>query len=70
MRNILTLAVIVGLVAVSWVAAVRETKYYDLLGVAQDADEATIKKAYRKQAMYATACMTFTTAHVSVGALA
>ena len=27
---------------------VREKKYYDALGVAPDADEATIKKAYRK----------------------
>ena len=30
---------------------VRETKYYDALGVAPDADEATIKKAYRRQAL-------------------
>ena len=34
-------------------AAVRDSKYYDLLGIASDADEATIKRAYRKQAMYA-----------------
>ena len=33
-------------------ASVRESKYYNLLGVAHDADEPTIKKAYRKQAMY------------------
>ena len=32
-------------------AAVRDSKYYDLLGIAPDADDATIKKAYRKQAM-------------------
>lgn len=31
--------------------AVRETKFYDLLGVAPDADERTIQKAYRRQAM-------------------
>ncbi len=36
----------------SCVTSVRESKYYDLLGVAHDADEPTIKKAYRKQAMY------------------
>lgn len=29
----------------------RETKYYDLLGVSPDADEATIKKGYRRQAL-------------------
>jgi len=28
-----------------------ETKYYDLLGVPTDADDTTLKKAYRKQAM-------------------
>ena len=33
------------------VLAVRETKLYDTLGVSADADEATIKKAYRKQAL-------------------
>lgn len=32
-------------------SAVRETKFYDILGVAPDADEATIKKAYRRQAL-------------------
>lgn len=34
-----------------WARAVRESRYYDLLGVAADADEATIKKAYRRQAL-------------------
>jgi DnaJ family protein A protein 2 len=33
------------------VLAVRETKYYDILDVAPDADEATLKKAYKKQAL-------------------
>jgi DnaJ domain len=35
----------------AYVQAVRETKFYDTLGVAPDADEATIKKAYRRQAL-------------------
>lgn len=33
------------------VLAVRDTKYYDILGVAPDADEATLKRAYKKQAL-------------------
>ena len=33
------------------VGAVRETKYYDALGVSPDADERTIQKAYRRQAL-------------------
>ena len=32
-------------------AAVRETKFYDVLGVPSDADEGVIKKAYRKAAL-------------------
>ena len=51
MRRVVTLALSALFVAVAGVAAVRDSKYYDLLGVAQDADEPTIKKAYRKQAM-------------------
>lgn len=31
--------------------AVRDTKFYDTLGISPDADEATIKKAYRRQAL-------------------
>lgn len=31
--------------------AVRETKFYDILGVAPDADDRTLKKAYKKQAL-------------------
>lgn len=44
-----------SLLLASWAAvvdAVRDSKYYDTLGVATDASEATIKKAYRKQALY------------------
>ncbi|GAB4816305.1 hypothetical protein N2152v2_003351 [Parachlorella kessleri] len=33
------------------VAAVRDTKYYDILGVAPDADDRQIQKAYRRQAL-------------------
>ena len=31
--------------------SVRDTKFYDVLGVAPDADERTLKKAYKKQAL-------------------
>ena len=31
--------------------AVRETKYYDWLGISSDADDRTIQKAYRRQAL-------------------
>ena len=30
---------------------VKDTKFYDLLGVSPDANDAQIKKAYRKQAL-------------------
>lgn len=33
------------------VEGVRDSKYYDTLGISTDADEATIKKAYRRQAL-------------------
>ena len=39
------------LACLSATSCVRDTKFYDLLGISPDADEATIKKAYRKQAM-------------------
>jgi DnaJ-domain-containing protein 1 len=32
-------------------AAVRDTKYYEVLGLSPDADDQTIKKAYRRQAL-------------------
>jgi preprotein translocase subunit Sec63 len=31
--------------------AVKETKFYDVLGIPPDADEQLIKKAYRKAAL-------------------
>jgi DnaJ-domain-containing protein 1 len=46
---LLRAAVLAAMVAAA--CGVRETKYYDTLGVAPDADEATIKKAYRRQAL-------------------
>ena len=49
-RGLLLVGVLLALIAVG-VAAVRDTKFYDLLGIAPDADEATIKKAYRRQAL-------------------
>jgi protein disulfide-isomerase A6 len=33
------------------VTAVRETKYYDYLGISPDADDRTIQKAYRRAAL-------------------
>ena len=33
------------------VTAVKDMKYYKHLGISEDADEQTIKKAYRKAAM-------------------
>lgn len=39
------------LLAAAGVGAVRETKYYDFLGISPDADEKTIQKAYRRAAL-------------------
>ena len=47
----LALLLLLAATAVAAVGAVRETKYYDALGVAPDADERTIQKAYRRQAL-------------------
>jgi curved DNA-binding protein CbpA len=33
------------------VEGVRDKKYYDILGVPEDADDRIIKKAYKKQAL-------------------
>ena len=33
------------------IEAVKDSKYYRVLGISEDADEQTIKKAYRKSAM-------------------
>jgi DnaJ-class molecular chaperone len=35
----------------STVEGVRDKKYYDILGVPEDADDRIIKKAYKKQAL-------------------
>ena len=39
------------LLAAAGAGAVRETKYYDFLGISPDADEKTIQKAYRRAAL-------------------
>lgn len=39
------------LLAAAGAGAVRETKYYDSLGISPDADEKTIQKAYRRAAL-------------------
>jgi hypothetical protein len=43
---------VVVMLGASWAEARgRSSKYYDVLGVPPDADEALIKRAYRKQAL-------------------
>lgn len=49
MRLVAAVALLLAAAAVA--DAVRDTKFYDVLGVAPDADTATIKKAYRRQAL-------------------
>jgi preprotein translocase subunit Sec63 len=44
-------AVLLVLLAAAPALGVRETKFYDVLGVAPDADERTIKKAYKRSAL-------------------
>lgn len=39
------------LLAASQVRAVRDRKYYEILGVPEDADDRIIKRAYKKQAL-------------------
>lgn len=50
-HNSRSLAVLLLLAVAACAQAVRDTKYYDTLGISTDADEATIKKAYRRQAL-------------------
>lgn len=45
-----TLLVLVLLAAID-VFAVRHKKFYDTLGVPEDADDRVIKRAYKKQAL-------------------
>ncbi|KAI7835464.1 hypothetical protein COHA_010639 [Chlorella ohadii] len=44
-------ALLLLLAAAAGAGAVRETKYYDHLGISPDADEKTIQKAYRRAAL-------------------
>lgn len=46
-----SLAAVVLLLLSACSQAVRETQLYDALGIDPGADEATIKKAYRRQAL-------------------
>ena len=50
MRRHVVISLLLAL-ALSSVLAVRDNKYYKALGISEDADEQTIKKAYRKAAM-------------------
>ena len=50
-RAATALGVAAALLACAAAGAARETKFYDALGISPDADEATIKKAYRRQAL-------------------
>lgn len=45
------LCVVALLLLSSSCLAVRETKFYDILGISPDADDRTLKKAYKKQAL-------------------
>ena len=38
-------------VAGTYVLGVKEMKFYNILGIAEDADEKTIKRAYKKQGL-------------------
>ena len=49
--QILWITLVVLSCSLSSVAAVADTKFYKLLGVDPGADDRTIKKAYKKQAL-------------------
>ena len=51
MKKARAIVLVLLLCVVETIVGVRDSKYYDLLGVAPDADEATIKKGYRRQAL-------------------
>ena len=53
-RRARPLALLCLLLALGLCAAVKDTKFYKALDIDPDADEATIKRAYKKQAMCAT----------------
>lgn len=50
MRSVLVVLVLL-VSAASNVNAVRSKKFYDTLGVPEDADDRVIKRAYKKQAL-------------------
>ena len=50
-RGAAAAALLLCCAALATVHAARETGLYDALGISPDADEATIKKAYRRQAL-------------------
>jgi preprotein translocase subunit Sec63 len=49
--RIVVLLCAVLLLSSACVLAVRDKKFYDILGVSEDADDRTLKKAYKKQAL-------------------
>jgi len=50
-RGVAALLLAAAVIAAVPAGAVQSTKFYDMLGVAPDADTATIKKAYRRAAL-------------------
>ena len=51
LRKLLLLGCLLLLTWALQAECVRDEKYYKILGISSDADEATIKKAYRKAAL-------------------